>query len=153
MWVFVDFDGVLRRISSAPNAFDADCLEHFEATIRKYAAVRIAISSSWRRVEALGVLRGYFSDDIGARILGVTPEALDDEPHVRYREIREYLRLRDELDTPWVAIDDYADHFPQNAPLLLVDSNRGFDARCAGRLSRMLEVCVGTASGIARAWQ
>ena len=140
MWVFLDFDGVLRRLSSPPTAFDADCLEHFEATVRKYPAVRIAISSSWRVVERLGTLRGYFSDDIGARILGIIPQALDDEPHRRYREIREYLKLRNELETPWVAIDDYADHFPESAPLVLVDGNRGFDAQCAVALSRLLEM-------------
>ena len=134
MWVFIDFDGVLRRLSSPPTAFDADCLEDFEATVRKYPAVRIAISSSWRVVERLGTLRGYFSDDIGARILGITPQALDDEPYRRYREIREYLKMRNELETPWVAIDDYADHFPESAPLVLVDGNRGFDARCAAKL-------------------
>ena len=140
MWVFIDFDGVLRRLSSAPTAFDADCLNHFEATVRKHDSVRIAISSSWRVVEPLGTLRGYFSDDVGARILGVTPQAFDDKPHRRYREIREYLRLRNEFETPWVAVDDYADHFPESAPLVLVDGNCGFDARCAVRLSRLLEI-------------
>jgi hypothetical protein len=138
MLVFLDFDGVLRRLSSSPKAFDADCVDHFESAIRKHAAAFIVISSSWRVVIPLPELRSYFSSDVGARILGVTPQAVDDRPHVRYREIRAYLKLRSEVNTPWIAIDDHGEHFPENAPLLLTDANRGFDTECADKLTAFL---------------
>ena len=138
MLVFLDFDGVLRRHSSSPRGVDVDCLNRFESAVRKYAAARIVISSSWRLVTPLAMLRTYFSADVGFRIDGVTPQAFDDRPHARYREIRTYLKRRNEEHTPWIAIDDFAPHFPSGAPLLLVDGNQGFDAQCAAKLTSFL---------------
>ena len=139
MLIFLDFDGVLRRHSSSPKGFDADCLDRFESAVRKCPAAQIVISSSWRLVTRVAMLRTYFSADVGFRILGVTPQAFDDLPHARYREIRAYLKRRIEGETPWIAIDDFAEHFPAGAPLLLVDGDQGFDAQCADKLKSFLE--------------
>jgi len=132
MLVFLDFDGVLRRLTSPSSAFESDCLEHFEGTVRQYDEVEIVISSTWRLAMSVEEIRRRFSPDIAARIVGVTPYVLNYEPHVRYREIGAYLMRNGQ--GPWVAIDDDAEQYPASAPTLLVDPAKGFDAECSMRL-------------------
>lgn len=138
MFVFLDFDGVLRRLTSVPSVFDSDCLEQFEGALRQCDEVQIVISSSWRLAMGLADLRRRFSPEIAARIVGITPQFLDYEAHVRYREICAYLKH--EGQDPWVAIDDDAEQYPPSAPMLLVDPDKGFDAECSLRLVEYLRV-------------
>jgi len=136
--IFLDFDGVLRRVTSDPSRFDPDCLACFESTIRPFPEVQVVISSTWRLAMSLGALRRRFSLDLADRIVGVTPEAPFDATHARYREIRAYLKKRGIEAVRWVAIDDEPRHYPKTAPLLLTDPANGFDASCAERLRKMV---------------
>lgn len=138
MFLFLDFDGVLRRVTSPPSRFDPDCLECFESAVRQCPEARLVICSAWRIAVPLGELRLLFSPDVGVRIVGVTPEIQDDEAHARYREVRGYLRKRGLAEAAWVAIDDDAEHYPSGTPLLRVDPVKGFDAECAVRLLERL---------------
>jgi len=140
MFVFLDFDGVLRRLTSPPSAFDSDCLEHFEGAVRQCDEVEIVISSTWRLGMSVEEIRRRFSADMAARIVSITPYFLDYEAHVRYREIGAYLRRNGQ--GPWVAIDDDAEQYPASAPILLVDPAKGFDAECSLRLVECLRAFV-----------
>ncbi len=87
---------------------------------------------------SLKEIRSHFSVDIAARIVGVTPETLEDETFARYVEILAFLQEKKVAALPWVAIDDDATHFPPASPLLLVDPNKGFDAACESRLIHLM---------------
>ena len=132
--LFLDFDGVLRRLSSDPSQFDADCLENFESALRPLPFVEVVISSTWRLALSLTELRRFFSTDVAERIGGVTPELFEQSRHARYGEIQAYLKDHDVGNDCWVAIDDDPTHYPKNAPVLFTDPNTGFDAECATRL-------------------
>lgn len=137
--VFLDFDGVLRRLSSRPDQFDPDCLASFEDTIRRFADVRIVISSSWRLGMPLREIRGRFSPDVRRLIAGVTPEAQRLTRHYRHGEVETYLRREGLTDEPWIAVDDDPAHFPERAPTTLTDADRGFDTAAAESLRVWLE--------------
>lgn len=136
--IFLDFDGVLRRMTSNPSNFDQDCLEHFESAIRQCAVSRIVISSTWRLAMPLKELRNRFSPDVAARIVGVTPENFEETPYERHAEIQMFLDEKNIRALPWVAIDDDPSHFPPGSPVLLTDPKNGFDSACAARLVKIL---------------
>lgn len=136
--IFLDFDGVLRRVTSNPSNFDQDCLEHFESAIRQCAVSKIVISSTWRLAMPLKELRSRFSPDVAARIVGVTPENFEETPYERHAEIQMFLDEKNIRALPWVAIDDDPSHFPPGSPVLLTDSKNGFDSACAAQLVKIL---------------
>lgn len=136
--VFLDFDGVLRRVTSSPSRFDQDCLEHFESAIRQCTVSKIVISSTWRLAMTLKELRSRFSPDVAARIIGVTPEIQEEETYERHAEILLFLENKKVTAVPWLAIDDDPAHFPKGSPVLLTDPQKGFDAECSARLVKML---------------
>lgn len=135
MYIFLDFDGVLRRSGSEPSRFEADCLDHFEAAVRPLPGVRIVISSTWRLVMSLEELGALFSPEVAAMVVAVTPEVVrPDTPWGRHEEIQQFLAEQGDADGSWVAIDDNADEFPTDAPLVRVDPDVGFGASDAREL-------------------
>jgi len=137
MYIFLDFDGVLRRLSAEPARFEPELLENFETAVRPVAEVRIVIASAWRLEMSLNELRRLFTKDVAERIVGVTPETLALTAHSRYNEVRNYLKQAKATETSWLAIDDDPAHYPEHAPLLITDPYRGFDADCAKRLQEI----------------
>jgi hypothetical protein len=134
MYLCLDFDGVLRRLSSEPLRFDPELLENFESAVRPLPAVRIVIASAWRLEMSLDKLCRLFSVEVSERVVGVTPETLALTTHSRYHEVLSYLKTAQALEARWLAIDDDPAHYPANAPLLVTDPYRGFDQDCADRL-------------------
>jgi len=138
MILFLDFDGVLRRLTSDPSRFDKDCLDCFELSIRQYPEVKIVISSTWRLAMSLTAIRNRFSSDVAGRIVGVTPETPINSLHSRYKEICAYLKKPGVEVKRWIAIDDDPELYPKEAPVLLTDPNNGFDHICADKLKRLI---------------
>ena len=140
MLVFLDIDGVLRRIGSPLDVLDADCLGRFEAVVRAHPQVQIVISSSWRLVYGLDAIRARFAPDIGARIIGQTPWLEDRRKASRADEVLAYLASVDGMPR-WVALDDqpgvYADRGLADCVVPL-DGEMGFDAVAAARLGAVL---------------
>ena len=134
MYIFLDFDGVLRRLSSDPSRLEKDCLENFEAAVRPLPNAKIVISSAWRLVMPFKELRGFFAAEVADKIVGVTPEITLSSPHARYEEIRAYLKGQNTEDEIWVAIDDDPKHFPKDAPVILTSPDEGFDSICVNKL-------------------
>jgi len=136
--IFLDFDGVLRRVTSNPSRFDQDCLEHFESSIRQCPVSKIVITSTWRLAMPLKELRSRFSPDVAARIVGVTPENFEEEEYERLAEVKAFLAEKKLSAVPWVAIDDDPAHFPPGSPVIFTEPQKGFDAECAARLVKLL---------------
>jgi hypothetical protein len=138
--LFLDIDGVLRRIGSPLDGLDADCLGRFEAVVRAHPPVQIVISSSWRLVYGLDAIRARFAPDIGARIIGHTPWLEDRRQASRADEVLAYLASVDGMP-PWVALDDqpevYADRGLADCVIPL-DGATGFDAVAAAQLGALL---------------
>lgn len=136
--IFLDFDGVLRRDDSPKFCFDQDCLEYFEGAIRHCPKSKIVITSTWRLAVPLKMIKSYFSPDVGSRIVGVTPECLDDEEYVRLAEVNKYLESKKLIGMPWVAIDDDPQHYSKGSPVLLTNPKNGFNAESAKQLVQLL---------------
>ncbi|WP_110253399.1 HAD domain-containing protein [Undibacterium pigrum] len=137
MILFLDFDGVLHPEPCHNEVQLFSCLPRLEAILRDYPAVQIVISSTWREGRSISEIRSYFSDDISARIIGVTP-AWNDIPDItevigykRHAEIEGWLRYSGEPWQDWVAIDDKAYLFkPFLQNLVKTNPAKGLD-ECA----------------------
>lgn len=110
MILFLDFDGVLHPFHRPASAFSL--LPYFERVMRDLPQVDIVISSSWREAHTLEEMRSFFSPDIAARIIDMTP-VLDflEHHHVREDEIAAWRRSAGREHEPWVAIDDTESFF------------------------------------------
>jgi hypothetical protein len=124
--IFLDFDGVLRRISSDPSVFEPSLLTTFEAALKPFNNISIVITSTWRLVIPLSEIKGLFSKSTADYIIGVTPELHNDTSYPRYEEILSYLKINKLEKQNWVAIDDDRDNFPTNSPVIYTDPNIGF---------------------------
>ena len=136
--LFLDFDGVLHPTGAEAEHFVN--LPRLERVLRETPEVRVVISSSWQDAHPLGALKGFFSADIAARIVGGTRSVnRDAEAESRYDQIRMYLRRARHSSTAWVALDDAAHEFPEGCEqLVLCESARGFDDEAERRLRTAL---------------
>lgn len=153
MYLFLDFDGVLRPDWAPRGRFHQPCLERFESTMRDFPRIDIVISSDWRWQARLKTIVAMFSPDIGARIIGVTPLMPSDDDGMRHREIVAYLEerlLRGEAQVAsehgdglpsWLAIDDKPSLFTDEVigrQVLITDPDRAFDAAFEAKLRTVL---------------
>lgn len=141
--LFLDFDGVLH-----PSL----CLEGehfcrrplFEEVMRRFPAVRIVISSSWRHHFDLERLRPFFSGDIAERIDDTTLLWVPGGPANRFEEIMAFVRFRSLDEAGWLALDDSAFEFPRScANLVLCDGRFGLTEDVAMRLAGRLALMIG----------
>ena len=140
MLIFLDIDGVLRRIGSPLDVLDADCLGRFEAVVRAHPQVQIVISSSWRLLYRLDDIRARFAPDIGARIIGETPWLEDRRQASRADEVLAYLASFDGMPR-WVALDDQPEVFADRGLadcVIPLDGATGFDAVAVAQLGALL---------------
>ena len=142
MLIFLDIDGVLRRVGAPLDVIDEDCLERFEQVIRDHPDAQIVISSSWRLMFTVDDIRALFAPDIGQRIVGQTPWLEGRRGVRRFDEVLAYLAgVPKPMD--WVAIDDDLTAYPEGAVgdyLILTDAKSGFDSEAAMRLHQAIEV-------------
>lgn len=135
--LFLDFDGVLRRVDSPAGMFDAECLACFEDAVRNLPPCEIVISSSWREREAVRELRARFSPDIAARITAAVPFITYPADFPRHREVLAYLENRGIGGDRWIAIEDDPSAYPKECAVVMTDPARGFDAAAARKLIRL----------------
>jgi hypothetical protein len=128
MILFLDFDGVLHPFSRPTGPLVL--VPRLERVLRDYPDVQVVISSAWRGVHTLHELRSFFSADIAARIIGVTPLlGIPDDTGIREMEIRAWLCAADREGEQWVALDDIPWFFSPNcANLVWVDGETGFNS-------------------------
>lgn len=144
MILFLDFDGVLHPYGDCFRATDLfRNLPALEALLREFPDVRIVISSSWR-TDGLDSLRKNFSEDIAARIVGVTaptPRSADGyAPAEREQEIVAWLEVNGGVEQAWVALDDADWQFPLHMyRLVACNADVGFDDAACGELRSHFE--------------
>lgn len=130
MNIFLDIDGVLYPppIMVASEGCTYCHVARFETIMREFPEWKIVISSGLRERFGLNQLRSGFSDDIAARVVGVTPVIGMSIPQCRQCEIERYLRNADQVLLPWIALDDMADQFAIGlSNLVLCDMHTGLD--------------------------
>ncbi len=142
MYIFLDIDGVLVK-EDAPGAeidldeelmkFDDNCLILFENVVHKYDQSQIVISSSWIEICTIETIQSLFSKTVAKKILGATPRLSHPIKYFRHQEVFDYLK-QNHCDAPWVAIDDIAEHYPPDAPVIVTNPYKGFD-KIAGLFS------------------
>jgi hypothetical protein len=136
--LFLDIDGVFHPLRT-PVAERFCCKAGFERWVRKYPDLPLVISSSWRQLYPLPVIRGKFSEDVGARIIDATPRVIDGQPHARHREILAWMAKNRAPGTGWLALDDSVFEFlPGCKELVRCLPERGFDDDVAAELDRRL---------------
>lgn len=132
VYLFLDFDGVLHYrsmrigVSEEENAFFR-FLPRLEGVLRDYSDVLVVVSSDWRAEYSLDELREFFSEDIRPRVISTTNRGRTPErtPGARQREIEAYLAAQGLSDARWVALDDNAENFDAEAPLVLCPDEFG----------------------------
>jgi hypothetical protein len=126
MILFLDIDGVLHPFFPREDRIDAEnqhlsYLPHFETVLRDFPAVRLVIASDWRKRHTLDELR-HLLGDLGSRLIGATPVlekiGLDWTGH-RQREAMAWLEAEGLADVRWIALDDDAENYLPDAPLIL----------------------------------
>lgn len=144
MIVFLDFDGVVHPELTPEIATSRAelfcCLPLIEDVLREFPPAEIVISSTWRlkwnQAVSIVELRKHFSEDIAARVIGVTPNYKDLDPKQapdgldsfpRQWECEMWLRAHRPAGTPWLALDDRAYLFrPFCKNLMALDHNIAF---------------------------
>jgi len=147
MYIFLDIDGVLVKEDAPGEEIDLDedfmkydegCLNIFESVIRQYDNSKIVISSSWIEICTIETIKSLFSSDVGELVLGATPRFSKPIKYFRHQEVLGYLKQNNAEDAPWVAIDDIAEHYPPDAPVIVTNPYIGFDQSAAEKLAYFL---------------
>jgi hypothetical protein len=135
--IFIDFDGCLHPMPLDKRG--ALChVKRVQDILRDFTEVSLVISSSWREVMSVSELVSLFPEEVGKRIVGITPVLSQDAIHLRYAEILAWL-LDAGYDGDWIALDDASHEFPIGCPdLLYCNPRRGFDAAKARELRARL---------------
>lgn len=146
MILFLDFDGVLHPEPPYDESQLFCRLPLLEDCLRSFPEVLIVISSAWRDTRTLDDLRGLFPEEIGRRIVGVTPnwrdipELVETIGYQRHAEIEGWLRQADVPWEKWVAIDDRPWLFKPFLPNLVVcDPDVGLDEHSVQALHAKLK--------------
>lgn len=148
MYIFLDIDGVFIKedklgeqtsLDEDVPTLDAACVEHFADIVTQYEQVKIVISSSWREVFDLSIIKSRFPDSVSCKIEGVTPILTEPAEFFRHQEVLDYLAMAQATDQPWVAIDDIAEHYPPDVPIVVTNPYEGFDRIAALRLHNFLK--------------
>jgi hypothetical protein len=146
MIIFLDFDGVLHPEFSHESQHFC-CLPILQDVVRQLHDCEVVISSTWRFHWSLERLRGNFSPDVAARIVGVTPKytELNSIPdtlvsYEREAECQAWLRAEGRAHLPWLAIDDRSWLYrPFCRSLFLIDGRSGLTPVLGEKLlSRLL---------------
>ena len=120
-YIFLDIDGVFIKeeklgeetsLDEDVPALDAACVQYFSDIVTQYDQVKIVISSSWREVFDLSIIKSRFPESVSCKIEGVTPILTEPAEYFRHQEVLDYLTMAQATDQPWVAIDDIAEHYP-----------------------------------------
>jgi len=136
--LFLDFDGVTHPLVS-PQMFLPECMDALATAIMPYE-LEIVVTSTWRETYHYEKLESLLSV-LGKKLQGVTP-VIDDPflKYVRYHEVRQYLTESNQIETPWLAIDDIPGFYPEDAPVYWSDSKTGFTVKDISKLSKFIEV-------------
>lgn len=116
--VFLDFDGVLNRLSdfafeANQSAFNTDAIKRLNDIVHE-ARAKVVVSSSWRVNHSRDELRRLLAEaGFRGEIIGCTPIYNNEEAHslpdiglIRCREIQAWIDNHPEPLTSFVVLDD-----------------------------------------------
>ena len=136
--LFVDFDGVLRRLHGPPDQLEAALVTNLETFMRRFSRLQGVFSTSWRLYNNLDQLRARLPAPLRARFIATTPELIQHGMASRHSEILAWRRAAGHRGV-WVAIDDRPAEFPDHcAQLCVCDPHRGFDHETLERCAKQL---------------
>jgi dsDNA-binding SOS-regulon protein len=137
--VFLDFDGVLHRLTTG--TFRK--LPLFCEFLRQNEDVSIVISSTWRLQYPLEELREFFEADVRDQIIDVTPDLTVSAGLIalgatRCEEISNWLARNRDV-TRWAILDDESGLFKNHRDrLVLTDASEGLVPANLAALSALL---------------
>jgi hypothetical protein len=156
MWpmrvIFLDFDGVLRSVSSmiynnrlkllsltdtpTHESFCPIASSNLQYILEERPDVQVVVSSDWRKNKTLKALQHIFkvNNILPERMIGTTPIAKDG---YRGDEIKAYLKDHPEV-TKFVIIDDHDGVKPYLKRLVKVDGRNGLTFTDADKVIEML---------------
>jgi hypothetical protein len=146
--LFIDLDGVAHpvgasRIDDAGQLVGEDLFcwwPQLRAVLDEYPQVRVVVHSSWRwGWPGLQWLRPLLPADLASRVADIT----DPQVMGRHASIERYLQDHPEV-AGHVILDDEKPAFPEWAPLVLCDPQRGLsDPAKVGELREALAAAAG----------
>lgn len=139
-YIFLDFDGVLRRSSAPPDMFEESCLHSLILAIGPLADPRIVVSSTWRLGMSLAEIKGRLPAPLAGLVCGVTPEVSQARVYRRFAEIHAYCTQKGIASDDWIAIDDSAESYPPGARLVLTNPATGFNQASIVEMWQLLGV-------------
>ena len=139
-YLFLDFDGVLRRFGAPPDVLDEGCLHALVLAVGPIADPRIVVTSTWRLAMSLAEIRQRFPAPLAGLIEGVTPVLEHVPVYRRFAEIHAYCTQMGIPSDEWVAIDDSPQLFPRDTRLVQTHPERGFDQAAIVRLWHLLGI-------------
>lgn len=142
--LFIDFDGVLQT-PRLQDFMPFEFVPNLQQVLAPFPEVGLVVSSSHREGMSVDSIRSAFPSSLSEKIVGATPcRAYGRAKAGRYREILEWLAANCHTETPWLALDDEIDLYPENcAQLLRIHPLIGFQAPYDERLTRWLEETAG----------
>ncbi|MCB1954869.1 MAG: hypothetical protein KDG55_04295 [Rhodocyclaceae bacterium] len=139
-YIFLDFDGVLRRNTSKPQVLDESCLHCLILGLGPVDEPRIVVSSTWRLGMPLAEITARLPEPLSGMVCGITPEVGDARVYQRFAEIHAYCTKKGIATDEWIAIDDSAELYPPGTRLVLTDPARGFDQASIVQLWNLLDI-------------
>ena len=122
--LFLDFDGVLHPVHQRDDLPVTEAepfcyMQRFAEVLRDFAAIEIVISSTWRLHRSVEQLREYFPVDLQSRVVGTTPELVDDE-RFGGRQLEALAWLDEHRPaSSWIALDDLTTAWSKTENLVL----------------------------------
>jgi len=125
VFIFLDIDGVCHPLPSHGRHFRNENMAALERAILGLP-VQIVITSTWRESKTLDEIKSYLGD-LGQYVLDVTPVINNlIDTGIRHDEVELYWEKLGVDYVPWIAVDDMADYYRDDSPLILTDGLVGF---------------------------
>jgi len=142
--LFLDYDGVLQT-PQLRDFVPFEFVPQLARVLAPFPEVGLIVSSSHREGMSVGSIRSAFPGILARRIMGATPcRPYGRAKEGRYREILEWLTANNCANTPWLALDDEGELYPERcAHLLKVHPLIGFQMPYDEQLTQWLEEITG----------
>lgn len=141
MFLFLDFDGVLRPVSAMPDS-RWRAVDQF-AALMQGRDVGVVVSSDYRSFMPFDSILQIFPFSLRQCIVGGAPVIANDWGDQRlprrHREVLAWMEGNGHAHSRWIAVDDDADHFAAGcAQLVQIDGTRGLDASSVEQIEASL---------------
>lgn len=127
--LFLDFDGVLHPVTANEHErFRPEAIHSINRILDELDAVAV-LSTAWRMDVSFDRFNSWFK----GRIVDSTPvhDLGRNKEHSRFHEVIDFLKVREWLHVPWIAIDDKRGYFPVSSPAYITKAAVGLTSKDA----------------------